>query len=188
MATETTAHLTSLLQRACEGDRTAANAAYQAVYGELRRNARHLMRAQPGDHTLDAEGLLHEAYLKVSRSEKTDWQNRGHFLAVMSRAMRQYLIDYARQKHAAKRGGSRKRVPLTGVVLRFEDRIVDVMALHDALTELERLDPDAARVLELTYFVGLTAAEVATSMATSVRTVERELQFARTWLVGEIGK
>jgi len=187
MAGEPADRLTVLLRRAAEGDSAAANAAYHAVYADLRRNARSLMRGQADDHTLDAEGLLHEAYLKVSRSGKADWKSRGHFLATMSRAMRQYLLDHAKHKRAQKRGGERQRVPLTGVLLSFESRVVDVLTLHVALTALERLDPDAARVIELTYFVGLSAKETGAAIGISSRSVERELQFARTWLLGEIG-
>lgn len=180
--------LTELLRRACAGDREAANQAYESVYGELCRNARRLLRSEPQFHTLDPEGLLHEAYLKLMHSGNADFSNRGHFLAVMSCAMRQHLIDHAKEKKALKRGGAQKRLPLTGIVLTFDERPVDLLALHEALTAFALTYPDEAQVVELTYFLGLTADEVAAALGTSRRTVSRDLQFARTWLAGELSR
>jgi RNA polymerase sigma factor (TIGR02999 family) len=188
MSTQPRDDLTLLLRRAGEGDPDAANAAFEAVYGELRCNARSLMRSQPVHHTLDAEGLLHEAYIKVSRNGKADWKSRSHFLAVMSCAMRQYLIDHANAKRRLKRGGDHDRVPLTGILLPFENRTVDLLSLHEALASLEKMDADAARTIELTYFVGLEAKEVAQATGQSVRTVQRDLKFGRTWVLGELSR
>jgi RNA polymerase sigma factor (TIGR02999 family) len=178
--------LTELLRRASAGDRDAANAAYAAVYDELRRIARILLRGEATDHTLDAEGLLHEAYLRVSGGGAKPWVDRSHFLAVMSRAMRRLLIDHGRRKHALKRGRRPGRVPLTGIVLTYEERAVDLIALHEALDALEARHPESAQIVELTYFVGLTAEEVAAATGSSVRSVGRELQFARAFLLAEI--
>jgi RNA polymerase sigma factor (TIGR02999 family) len=180
--------LTELLRRASGGDGSAANAAYEAVYGELRRIARRLRQNQPVDHTLDAEGLLHEAYLKVADAGAKDWAHRGHFLAVMSRAMRQHLIDYARHKGSAKAGGDQNRVPLTGIIRNFESREIDLVAFDEILAKLAAAYPETAQVFELTYFVGLTADEVAAAMGVSVRTVGRELKFARASLEAELGE
>jgi RNA polymerase sigma factor (TIGR02999 family) len=180
--------LTELLRRASAGDGAAAGAAYEAVYGELRRIARRLMRNEPVHHTLDAEGLLHEAYLKVANAGAKDWADRGHFLAVMSRAMRQHLVDYARHKGSVKGGGGQHRVPLTGIVLKFEMRAVDLMTLDEALSKLDAAYPETAQVVELTFFVGLNADEVAAAVGSSARTVVRELKFARTFLEAEFDK
>ncbi len=183
-----TPDLTELLRRASSGDRCAADAAYDAVYGELRRVARRLMRNEPVHHTLDAEGLLHEAYLKVAAAGTKEWAHRGHFLAVMSLAMRQHLIDYARHKGSVKAGAGQAHVPLTGIALTFESRVVDLMTLDEALKKLAAAYPESAQAIELTFFVGLNADEVAAAMGVSARTVVRELKFARAFLAAEFGR
>ncbi len=188
MPTATRSSITALLQRASVGDRQAGDLAFAALYDELRRNARAIMRSQVPHHTLDAESLLHEAYVKVSRNGKADWASRGHFLAVMSRAMRQFLIDYAKQKHRKKRGGGAKRVPLTGIIVKFEDLQADVMDIHEAIERLRRQDPEAARAVELQYFVGLKVAEIAEALGVATRSLERDLNYARTWLRGELAR
>lgn len=176
--------LTEFLRAAAAGDREAMNHAFDFLYPELLRIARKLMQTQPSHHTLDPEGVVHEAFIKVTQGAPAEWQSRGHYLAVMSRAMRQVLVDHARGKNRAKRGGGMARVPLTGLDLRFEDLTVDLLTLHEALEAYREVDPDGARVLELTYFGGFSAAEVAETMGVSARTVQRDLEYARTWIRG----
>ena len=178
--------LTELIRRASAGDEEAAARVLDATYAELRRHGRMLMRSQAPWHTLEADALLNEAYLKVARNGKEDWESRGHFIAVMSRAMRQHLIDYGKRKQAAKRGGDARRVPLSGLLIPFQDRAVDLLTLHEALERLAEIDPGAARVVDLKFFVGLSMSEVAQSLDIHERTATREWTFASTWLRGEV--
>lgn len=184
MCTDTFAQLTEVLRAASNGDHEAMERALDSLYPELRRIARKLMQSQPSHHTLDPEGLIHEAFLKVSVGGRSDWESRGHYLAVMSRAMRQCLVDHARRANRDKRGGDRARVPLTGLNLRFEDLTVDLLTLDEAIEAFRAVDPEGTRVLELTYFAGLTAVEVANAVESSRRTVQRNLEYARTWIRG----
>lgn len=188
MTQDPSSGLTDLLRRASAGDRGAADAALAAVYEELKRSARRLMRDQPKHHVLEPECLLHEAYLKVQAAGAKDWANRGHFIAVMARAMRQHLIDHARHEQRQKCGGALKRVPLTGILLTFENRVLDLLTLADALEKLASEHPDSADVIELTYFAGLSAGEVAAALGIAPRTVVRELKFARAWLEAEFSR
>lgn len=182
---EPATNLTELLRRANAGDREAANEAFASVFGELRRAAQRLMRGQ-GQHTLDPDGLVNEAYLRVASGAAKEWENRGHFLAVMATAMRHYLIDHVRGRDAEKRGGGMRREPLTGIGVEYEDRTLDLLTLHEALEKFRAAYPESATVVELTYFLGLTANEVAESVDISPRTVVRELAFAKAWLRGEL--
>ena len=191
MTTERDAHprLTVLLRRAGEGDRDAANQAYEAVYGELCRNARRLMRSQPAFHTLDAEGLLHEAYLRLARAGAGDWANRGHFLAVMSRAMRQHLVDHAKGRGSLKRGGGRKPAE-------FDERYMTQMATVEAddiyesnvfrakvYAAIRRTESESDflqfQVYRMRIFDGIAGREVAEQLGVSEPTVSRYLQKVR---------
>ena len=185
MAAHEGQELTELLCRAGQGDRGAADRAIEALYEELRRNARILMRSRP-HQTLDASAVLHEAWMKVHAAGKTDWESRGHFLAVMSRAMRQVLLDDAKRKRRVRHGGELQRVPLSGILLRLGDADVTMDAVHAAIEAVGRQDPSAARIIELTYFVGLTGAECASALGVASSTVERELKWARTLLKSEL--
>src|SRR5262249_4603176 len=147
-----------------------------------------LMRRQPANHTLQATALLHEAYLKVARRRDVAWAGRGHFLAVAAHAMRCVLIDHARGKARGKRKRGGVRVPIEALLLPHEDRAPELLALDEALTRLEKIDPRAARVVELRYFGGLTAAQAAELLGVASRTVEREWEHARAWLAKEIGE
>lgn len=181
--------LTELLRRASAGDRTAANAAYEAMYGELRRIAELLLRGWSPQQTLDAEGLLHEAYLKVSAAGTTDWADRGHFLAVMSRAMRQHLIDRWRSGHSLKQNAGKKpRRLATGIDVALPTSSTELDAVHEAMGRLRQDYPETALVVELTHFVGLPATKVAALTGRSARTVVRELKFGLTFLEAELRK
>lgn len=180
-------NLTELLRRASAGDRTAADAAYGAIYAELRRIAELLLRGWSPQQTLDAESLLHEAYLKVSAAGTTDWNDRGHFLATMSCAMRQLLIDHWWKGKAQKNNGGKKPGPLTtGMDVAASEISDDLRDLHDAMARLRLRYPSTARIIELTYFVGLTAEQVAALVGIAPRTVVRELKFGRTFLRADL--
>ncbi len=164
------------------GDRQAGDQAVELVYGELHRIAARELRGERPDGLLQTTALIHEAYLRLIGSEKLEIQNRAHFFAVASRQMRRILVDYARSRDAARRGGGAVAVGLEGIHLGQNPRGVDLLLLDDALVELEQLDPRAARVVELRYFGGYKDNEAAESLGISVPTVRRDWDFARSWL------
>ncbi len=175
--------ITDLLRRMSRGDAEAESALLAFLYEELHRVARACMRGQPPGHTLQATALVHEAYLRLVRLRDFPWKDRDHFLAVAARAMRSVLVDHARGKGRAKRGGkNRRRHPLDSVVVSYEERALDLLALNDALERLAGLDAQAAKVVERRFFGGMTVEEVARGLGVSVRTVERDWEMARTWL------
>lgn len=158
------------------------------VYDRLRALAHQRLVAAPGEHSLNTTGLVHEAYLRFVESSGTAFESREHFLAIAARVMRNVLVDHARARVAAKRGGGvalvelREETWITGVDL---DRVED---LDEALQELEKLDERQARMIEQRYFGGLTLEEIAKAMDLSLATVKRELRSARAWLAIELGE
>jgi len=171
--------LTALLQSWRHGSGTAFGTLVERVYDELRAiAARRLGRSNA---TLSPTELIHEALLGVMPAPR-DFQNRVHFFATMSLAVRSILVDHARAKAAGKRGGGLVRVTLSNVEPGAEDRTVDLLAIEDALTRLEQLDARCGRIMHLTCFTGLTREEIAGMLGISVPTVDRELRFARAWL------
>lgn len=173
--------VTSLLSAWRQGDGSARDRLVRIVYPELRALADRQMRGERGNHTLQPTALVNEAYLRLSGMDRIDWQDRAHFVRMAARIMREILVDHARRRDAAKRDGGH-RVTLTGLDLPAEEGNVDVMGLDAALTRLEQLDPDKARVVELRYFGGLTIEETAEAMGSSPATVKRHWQAARAWL------
>lgn len=178
--------VSELLAAWSAGEPGADERLFSLVYGELRRLAAYHMRLQSPEHTLQTTALVHEAYLRLAGQKRTSWKNRGHFFAVAAQAMRHILVDHARGRRAAKRGGGVKPSPLDSVAAAMEDS-VDLLALDDALNKLQRLDPRGASVVELRYFAGLTMAEVALALEVSKATVERDWAAARAWLRRELG-
>lgn len=182
MAAEGSERITLLLQRMSAGDESAREKVFQAIHAELHRRARGLLGARSRDHSLQASALVNETYLKLVQHEGVQWESRKHFFCVAAKAMRSVLVDHARGK------ARRKRVPLeddssfSSLVDRFEERATDLLALDRALEALAREDDQAARVVELRFFAGLTAAETARVLDLSVRTVDRDWEFARAWL------
>jgi RNA polymerase sigma factor (TIGR02999 family) len=178
---EVTRLLTELRGRRQE----AASRLFDLLYSELRRLAqRHLMNERP-EHTLQATALVHEAYLKLVDAQQ-DWQNRAHFFAIASSAMRRILVDHARAKHAAKRPGSQKQVNLDEVVLLNNDQQSNVIAVDVALQRLSQLDARQGRIVELRYFGGLTAEEAAEALGVTTITVQRDWAVAKAWLYKEL--
>ena len=158
------------------------------VYEELHRLARHQMRHERSDHTLQATALVHEAYLRlVNQSERT-WQNRAHFIGVAAQVMRRILVDYARARRTAKREGMLQRVPLEEFLLFTEQQSEELVALHEALERLAQIDARQSRVVELRFFGGLTVDETAEALGMSSKTVKRDWSVARAWLHREVSK
>jgi RNA polymerase sigma factor (TIGR02999 family) len=170
---------TRLLEAAAAGDRRAAADLLPLVYDELRRLAAVRMTAEAPGHTLDATALVHEAYLRLVGDQPFD--GRGHFFAAAAEAMRRILVESARRRNAEKRGGRRDRISLSEVELGAPE-VGQVLAIDDALDDLARADPDAAALVKLRFFVGLTAAQAANAMGLSVRSAHDLWAYARAWL------
>jgi RNA polymerase sigma factor (TIGR02999 family) len=152
---------------------------YARIYEELRRIAAAHLRLAPANGTVNATTLVHEAWLKL---QGASWERRAHFFGAAARAMRQVLVDEARERQAAKRGGGKRPLTLHSVIDEGGLDTVDLLALEEALTQLERRDERAARVVELRFFAGLTIAETAEVLQLTARTVTRDWQFAQSWL------
>ena len=161
------------------------------VYERLRRIAHRQLRAEPVGHTLSTTALVHEAYLKLVDQTRAEWQDRGHFFAVASRAMRRILVDYARRYRAERRGGGDdgapvRPIPLDDTEIPVDERADALVALDEALERLGRFDERQARVVECRFFGGLTEEETAAALGISQRTVAREWVTARGWLYQEL--
>lgn len=174
--------ITALLRQLQGGDANAEARLIEAVYPELKRIASRQMRSERANHTLQTTALANEAYLKLAHRKDVDWQNRAHFFAVAARVMRRILLDYARSHRAQKRGGQRPQVPLSDAYAFCPARCEEVIILDELLTKLARRDDDAAKVVELRFFGGLSVAETAEVLQTSERTVKRKWKLARAWL------
>ncbi len=175
-------HITQLFQEARQGDADAANHLYDAVYEELRRIAhQRLSKNRPG-RTLNTTALVHEVYLRMVDPVLAGANDRAHFFALASRAMRFVLVDYARRRTAGKRGGGLQRVPLKEVQVSDEERTLDLIDLNDALEQLTAFSDRLGRVVEYRFFGGLSYEEIAEISERSVPTVKRDWQRARVWL------
>ena len=180
--------VTALLRAWQAGDRSALERLMPMVYDNLRRLAASHMRGERPDHTLQPTALVHEAFLRMM-DRRADWQNRRHFFAVAAQSMRRVAVDHARARVSRKRGGKGAvRVDLTAVAeaAAVEPQSVDVLALDQALTELERLDPQQARLVELRFFAGLSIEECAESLGVSEVTVWRQWRLAKAFLFREL--
>jgi len=181
------ADVAGLVDGACRGDEQALAALVPLVYDELRRlAARYLRRERPGQ-TLQATALVHDVYLRLLQDSNLSWQNRAHFFGIAARSMRQILIERARTRGAAKRGGSRIRVTLDPGLVAVEAQSLDLEALDEALTRLEAFDPELARVVEVRFFGGLSIEETAEAVGLSPATVKRRWTLAKAWLARELG-
>jgi len=177
--------VTGLLVAWGAGDRAALDALLPAVYEELRRLARLAMRRESAGHTLQPTALVGEAYLRLVDQRQVRWQNRAQFFGVAARLMRRILVDHARARRAAKRGGAdRQHVTLADVDVGAAPGVpaLDVLALHDALARLGAMDPELERLVECRYFGGLTVEETAEALGVSPATVKRQWAVARAWL------
>lgn len=174
--------VTARLAAAAGGDPAALDALFPLVYGELRRLANRELRRERADHTLTPTALVHEAYLKLVRLDRIRWEGRAHFFGVCATEMRRILISWARMTRASKRGGGVQPVPIDDVVLAARERPGDLLALDEALTELARVAPRQAQVVELRFFAGMEVEAVAQALDISSSTVKREWTAARAWL------
>lgn len=188
-ARETRSDVTELLHASSGGNRSAFDQLLDAVYDELKVMAHRRLRAERVDHTLNTTALVHETYLKLVQQDRVQWQSRAHFFAVGARAMRRVLVDHARARNAARRGGGDVPISLDGVDERLlSDQVAaEVLALNDAMDALARFDARAATVVEYRFFGGLTHPEIAALLGTSEVTVRRSWTSARAWLRNELG-
>jgi RNA polymerase sigma factor (TIGR02999 family) len=177
--------VTELLLKWRSGDQEALRALVPLVYHELHRLARHHLRQQRPDHTLQSTALVHEAYLRLAKLQSVELESRQHFFAVSALLMRQILVDYARSRRTAKRDGGCK-LTLADTISLVKSRSVDLIALDDALNGLARLDPQQSQIVELRFFSGLSIDETARVMGISPATVKRHWATARVWLHHEM--
>ena len=180
--------ITELLVKWRDGDERALEALTPLVYEALRQVARRrLSRERPG-HTLNSTALVHEVYLKLVDQRSGRWENRSQFFAIAARLMRRILVDHARRRHAGKRGATSIRLSFDEAIGTAASQGIDLIALDDALLDLERNDPQQNRIVELRFFGGLTIAETASVMRISPATVKRDWAMAKAWLYGELSR
>jgi RNA polymerase sigma-70 factor (ECF subfamily) len=179
-------NITQLLAAWSAGDRAALDALIPIVYDELRRQAsRYLRRERPG-HTLQTTALINEAYLRLVDQKSMRWQNRAQFFGIAAQLMRRILVDHARARQRAKRGGSDVRVSLTDATSITKDPDLDLVELDEALTRLAEIDPQQSKIVELRFFSGLNVEETAAALNISAATVKRDWSIAKAWLHREI--
>lgn len=179
---EGTGAVSQLLRAWAGGDLQARDELVPLVYHELRKRASGYLRHERPDHTLQATALVHEAFLRLAGQNRVAWQNRGHFYAVAAQMMRRILVDYARERLAAKRPGAALRVDLDESIQAPKAPGSDILMLDEALNELSTMDPRQGQIVELRYFGGLSEQEVAEALSVSRATVTREWRRARAWL------
>jgi RNA polymerase sigma factor (TIGR02999 family) len=186
MTTDMRRTLERLVERASGGDHAALDDLLPVVYRELRGLARRYLGRERRGQSLQATALVHEAYLRLFKDTHLRWQNRPHFMAIAAHVMREILVERARARGAAKRGGGRHRVTLDDALAAVPGAQVDVLALHTALERLAALDAQQARIVELRFFGGLTVEETADVVGLSPATIKRHWAAARAWLYGEL--
>ena len=182
MSTTDRPDITGLLVAWKEGDDEALNELVPIVYSELRRLARYQLRGERAGHSLQPTALTHEAFLRLFGTRQVSWQNRAHFFAVAAQLMRRVLVEHARRRSATKRGGSVTRVTFDEARTPTEAEDLDVLALHEALEQLGKIDPRQCRIVELRYFGGLDTDETAEVLGISPSTVKRDWRVAKIWL------
>jgi RNA polymerase sigma factor (TIGR02999 family) len=184
----TTTDVTQLLQRWSEGDRDALDQLVPLVYEHLRRVAHHRLRHEDTSPSLNTTALVHEAYFKLVDLRRARFRDRAHFLAMASRVMRRLLIDHARARRAARRGGGAEAVELTDALSVSDSQADALTELDEALQRLEQVDARQSAILEQRFFGGLSLEETAEAVGVSLATVKRELKFARAWLARELSR
>ena len=180
--------ITGLLRAWSRGDRAALDSLVPLVEGELKRIARRCLDREPPDASLQTTSLVNEAYVRLIDAQQVDWQDRAHFMAVCAQIMRRILVDHARARRTAKRGGGAHPVSLDEAAVPVQDRPKDVVAIDDALDALEKMDPRKGKVVELRFFGGLTVEETATALRVSPETVMRDWRLAKAWLLRELSR
>jgi RNA polymerase sigma factor (TIGR02999 family) len=180
--------VTDILSAVVQSDPQAASQLLPLVYDELRKLAAHRLAHQTPGQTLQPTALVHEAYLRLVGDPEVSWDNRGHFFAAAAEAMRRILVEIARRKGRRKRGGGLTRIDLDAAEpLAVPEIREDLLALDEALTKLTSVDPQAAQLVQLRYFAGLSIPEAANAIGVSPRTADRLWAFARVWLLREVG-
>ena len=182
------AGITELLIGWNQGDKGALDRLMPLVYDELRIVARHRLAAEDSRQTLESAALVNETYLRLVDQQRVEWRNRAHFFAISARMMRRILVDHARQRRAAKRGGDMPRLSLDQSLGLLERKDLDVVALDEALSNLSKLDPQQARVIELRFFGGLTIEETSEALHISPATVTRDWVTAKAWLFDQLNQ
>jgi RNA polymerase sigma factor (TIGR02999 family) len=180
--------ISQLLSRWNRGEPDAREKLVPLIYDELRRVARHCLAGQRPGHTLQSAELVHETYIRLVGHEAVHWDDRVHFFAVAAQLMRRILVDHARKRCAAKRGGDRVVLTLDEHLAPAKQRELDVVALDDVLHELSRMDPQQGRIVEMRFFGGLSIEETAGALGISPATVKRDWAVARAWLYREMAR
>ena len=180
--------VTELLVRWRGGDSGALEKLMPLVYDEMRRLAHSYLRRERPDHTLQSTALVHEAYVRLTGNAPPQWQDRAHFFGIAANLMRQILVEYARGRNAAKRGGGAIKLAIDTLNEPSERPDLDIVALDDALKDLTRIDPQQSRVVELRFFAGLSIEETAEVLGISASTVKRDWNTARFWLFRELDR
>ena len=188
MPVSSTSDVTRLLRRWSQGDSEALNELVPLMYAELRQLAHQRLRREPANRSLNTTGLVHDAYLKLIDVRHAEFHDRSHFLAMASRVMRRLLIDQARARRAAKRGGGADVAELDDELFVSDRRAEALTELDEALERLEAFDPRQGRIIEQRYFGGLSLEETAEALGVSLSTVKRELRFAHAWLATELSE
>jgi RNA polymerase sigma factor (TIGR02999 family) len=183
---QTAENITELLVGYSRGDKDALDKLMPIVYDELRRQAARYLRREQVGHTLQTTALIHEAYVRLVDQHNVQWQNRAHFFGIAAQMMRRILVDHARTKKRAKRGGSGIRVSLADANVAVASQDLDVVAVDEALNRLAEIDEQQSRVVELRFFSGLTVEETAAVMGISPATVKRDWSMAKAWLHREL--
>lgn len=180
--------ITEQLREWSDGKATeTSDVVMKLVYDELRRQAHRYLRRERAGHTLQTTALVHEVYLKIVKQEKIAWESRSHFFGIAAKLMRQILVDYARTKRRAKRGGARDNVSLeNALTVRVSETTFDLLALDEVLTRLAAEEKYLATIVELRFFSGLSVVETAEILAISDSTVKRDWQMAKAWLQREL--
>ena len=179
-------NVTELLHAWSGGDKAALDKLIPVVYDELRRQAARYLRGERPGHTLQTTGLVNEAYLRLVDQKNVRWQNRAHFYGIAAQLMRRILVDHARAKHRAKRGGADLRVSLDDAMAITKGRDIDLVALDEALQRMAKIDPQQSRVVELRFFSGLNVKDTAEVLGISPATVKRDWAVAKAWLHREL--
>jgi RNA polymerase sigma-70 factor, ECF subfamily len=181
--------VTELLNNVKHGNRVSLDQLVPLIYTELRRIASGCLRRERSGHTLQPTALVHEAYIRLIDQSQPDYQSRAHFFGIAAQVMRQILVDHARSRNAAKRGGGIEKLPLDLDNLKIStERPEQLLALDDSMHALAEFDAQKARLVEMRFFGGLTAEESAEMMGIPVQAVRRELRVAQAWLKRELDR
>ena len=180
--------ITQLLRKMRGGDRDASAKVIPLVYDELRRLARSYLQRERTDHTLQPTAIVHEAYLRLVEENEITWENRSHFFAIAARLMREILINYAKARQTGKRGGGTHKLSLEAAEFVPQESADDLVALDELLKNLARQYPRQSEVVECKFFGGMETKEIAAALEISEKTVLRDWQFARLWLLRQLSR